>query len=282
MPVIKVYHHGLTAGIPPMKNDHQRGLKQALAGWSASSTRNNTKFLYSVEHEKLTGYGYAFTLTVKHCPMTSDEWHRIRKAWIMKCRRLGMIRLHWVTEWQRRGVPHLHCAVWFEKPGLQKQVMQAWASLTKHLHAGPKGQHVTPIRDPVGWFQYVSKHAARGLNHYQRAPENVPQQWKSKTGRMWGKWGYWPVGAPFEFELDIHGYHILRRMIRSWRIADARHQMKFEDHWKGKHRLKAARRMLKHSERNLSTVRGISEWKESSDSFRYLAMVVAAGCQVNH
>ncbi|MFO5973161.1 hypothetical protein, partial [Pseudomonas aeruginosa] len=59
------------------------------------------------------GPAAALTPTVRDCPPTSDDWHRLLKAWAMRMQRAGMIRLHWVTEWQRRGVPHLHCAIWF-------------------------------------------------------------------------------------------------------------------------------------------------------------------------
>ena len=32
MPVVTVYRHGVTAGVPPMNNDHQRALRDVVGG----------------------------------------------------------------------------------------------------------------------------------------------------------------------------------------------------------------------------------------------------------
>ena len=69
------------------------------------ATRRNTEFLMSVKTDQLTGAGVALTLTVRDCPPTADDWHRLRRAWEKRMVRAGMLRLHWVTEWQRREFP---------------------------------------------------------------------------------------------------------------------------------------------------------------------------------
>jgi hypothetical protein len=114
-----------------------------------------------------------------------------------------------------------------------------------------------PIYDAVGWAQYVAKHAARGVRHYQRSPENIPAHWKGTTGRMWGKRGDWPVSEPLKIELDDWrgdgGWYAFRRLVRSYGVAQARS--------KGDCSAQVyARSMLKSHRRDLAEVRGISSW----------------------
>lgn len=173
MPVITVYRHGGKGGVAPMNLPHIR-TPRGGSGWSPGAVRRNTEFLMCVREDKLTGVGLALTLTVRDCPATSKDWHNMRRAWEARMRRAGMIRLHWVTEWQRRGVPHLHCAIWFS--GIVYDVplcIDAWLAVASSCGAALRGQHGRIIDGVVGWFQYVSKHAARGVRHYQRCSENL-------------------------------------------------------------------------------------------------------------
>ncbi|WP_214674732.1 hypothetical protein, partial [Escherichia coli] len=75
MATLKLYHNGLTAGIPPMINNHVRAKRGVVNGWSPSASRNNTKFLRSVHVPGLTGAAVAFTLTVRDCPDSAEDWH---------------------------------------------------------------------------------------------------------------------------------------------------------------------------------------------------------------
>lgn len=278
MPVLTVYRHGSKAGVPPMNNSHQRALRGDVGGWSEGATRRNTQFLYSVLEQQLTGAGVAVTLTLRECPPTSDVWHRLRRAWEKRMVRAGMLRLHWVTEWQRRGVPHLHGALWF--PGTQYDLLtpvEAWVEVAAAFGASLRGQHCRPIDGPVGWFQYLSKHAARGVRHYQRSIDNVPGPWQQRTGRMWGKVGEWPTREGMRIELqDQHGdggFFAYRRLVRGWRLADARA--------KGdRYRVRQARQMLQSSDRVLSTVRGVSEWIPQDITLAMLANLAERGFQV--
>ncbi|WP_204888284.1 hypothetical protein, partial [Escherichia coli] len=93
MATLKLYHNGLTAGIPPMKNNHTRAKRGEVKGWSKTASRNNTKFLRSVFVPALDGAAVAFTLTIRDCPPTSDDWHKIRRAFVERLRRAGMVRL---------------------------------------------------------------------------------------------------------------------------------------------------------------------------------------------
>jgi hypothetical protein len=259
MPTIKLYHHGLTAGIAPMRNNHSRAKRGDVNGWSTSAARNNTRFLRSVNPHFLTGRSYAFTLTIRDCPETSADWKKLRRALIKRLERLGMIRLHWVTEWQRRGVPHLHGIAFFPEPPCygyyQNLIIQHWIAVAYEYGCKHKAQHVCDVSDLKGWFRYLSKHAARGASHYQRSSENIPSGWV-KTGRVWGHCGDWPVDEPDEMDVTYDFFARFRRIVRAWRISDARADK--TDYRNA--RISSARRMLRCGKQIPSQVRGVSEW----------------------
>lgn len=198
-------------------------------------------------------------------------------------RRAGMIRLHWVTEWQRRGCPHMHGAVWFppDVPAsvVRARAIDAWLTLSAAYGSGSRGQDVHVITGAVGWFQYVSKHAARGVKHYQRSSENVPDAWKLKTGRMWGKVGDWPVREKIRLNVqDQHGdggWFAYRRLVRGWRVADARAAG-------DQRRVYLAKRMLTCNEAKLSRVRGVSEWIPQEVTLSMLANLAVRGYAIVH
>lgn len=276
MPTLTVYHHGLTGGCPPSVNDHERAKRSDCIGWSQSSTRRNTRFLYSVNEKGLTGVGFAVTLTLRECPPSHDDWHRIRTAFYKRLRRMDMVRCHWLTEWQRRGVPHLHSAIWFpigtdvrEIMATAGKVIDHWLEASAEYDSRPLSQTVKPITDSLGWFKYLSKHAARGLYHYQRSSANIPQGWE-KTGRMWGTMGEWPTGDEMKITLDQSGWYKFRRMVRGYRKADARADGNPK-------RIRSARRMLMANKKTTSQVRGVSEWIEPKTYIPMLSHLVESG-----
>ncbi|ENB4191471.1 TPA: replication protein [Stenotrophomonas maltophilia] len=277
MPVLTVYPHGGKGGVAPMKNNHQRVPRGDVQGWSEGATRRNTEFLMSVRTDQLTGAGVALTLTVRDCPPTSDDWHRLLKAWAMRMQRAGMIRLHWVTEWQRRGVPHLHCAIWFPDAYDTITPTRAWVEVASAYGAGLRGQHARIIDGPVGWFQYLAKHAARGVKHYQRTADSIPEGWQKKTGRVWGKWGHWPVQEKVRINLqDQHGdggWFAYRRLVRSWRLADARSAG-------DAYRIRSARAMLQCPDQVRARLIGYSEWMPYEVQMALIGNVAARGFEV--
>lgn len=281
MPVMTVYPHGGKGGVAPGRNDHQRMKRGNVEGWSAGAVRRNTQFLMSIRENELTGAGVAITLTLRDCPPTSADWHRMRRAWVKRMERAGMVRLHWVTEWQRRGVPHLHGAIWFPDEYDTLTPIDAWVELAGKYGAQHWGQHARPIDGAIGWFQYLAKHAARGVHHYQRSGDNVPLSWELRTGRVWGYSGDWPLAKPRQYGLQgaegDGGWFRLRRLVRSWRKADARASHHKVRGW----RISSARRMLKSSEPELSMLRGFSEWMPAEAvQVRMLAAVADLGHQV--
>lgn len=277
MRTIKLYNNGITAGTAPMQSDRNSVTKTPRGkslGWSVTATRNNLKFLRSVDTLQLSGNGFAYTLTLRDCPPSAEAFHKLRVAFLHRMRRLGFIRHHWVVEWQRRGVPHLHGVIYFPSDntpslGYANLIVSHWIELTRDAYnTTPFAQHVVPVASSVGWLKYLAKHSARGANHYQRDSENMPQEWNS-PGRVWGYGGEWPLDAPDAVSLSDDGYYRLRRLMRSWRVADARN-----DHpdIRGR-RVSSARRMLKCSSRGASDTRGASEWipREVSESLLWLA-----------
>lgn len=278
MPVLTEYRHGSTAGIPPGMNSHQRAKRQAVGGWSDSSTRRNTRFLYAVDERKLDGYGFALSLTVRDCPPTSDDWKRVRVAFFKRLRRMGLISAHWLTEWQRRGVPHMHAAVWLPAEDnwsasmLKMDILDHWIAVASPFGAGIRGQHVDHINDEIGWFQYLSKHAVRGLGHYQRSADSIPAGWK-KTGRMWGHLGKWPLVDPVRYSLTNECFWSYRRIVQRWRLADARASG-------DRGRLRSARRMLQSNDRPSGSCRGVGEWIGQDFTQQILRHLAAAGHRI--
>jgi len=202
---------------PPKRSD--------CKGWTRRATRGNTDFLLSVEQAQLTGHGLALSLTVRGCPEDPESWQRTRTTFVKRLRRMGMTRLHWLTEWQRRQVPHLHAAVWFDKPVEPLDVIVHWIQSATTYGPSITAQHAAPIYGAPGWFEYLAKHAARGVAHYQRSPELIPEGWQGKTGRVWGKVGQWPTTETKITDPPDPVWHQYRRLMLCYQVGKARRQL---------------------------------------------------------
>lgn len=280
MPTVTSYRNGSTAGMAGFNpSPSKRG---NVTGWSAGAVRRHTKWLYSVDTEALDGQGYALTLTMRDTPASAVEFHALRRAWLMRLDRLGATRVHWVIEWQRRGTPHLHAAIYFRElpempPGFNSAaitpvvMLDAWTAVADRFGATLAGQHFNPIDGPLGWLQYLSKHASRGVKHYQRSGH--PEGW-DKTGRLWGHGGDWPVDAPMRHDMSREAYWRYRRLIRAWRVADARASGDPK-------RIRYARKMLACPNPRLSAVRGVSDWVPEAVNVGLLALLIAEGHEIS-
>lgn len=257
-----------------MRNDHIRAKRDVVTGWSSKTARSNTRFLQSVTLDGLTGHGFAFTLTLRDCPETHADWHKLRDSMGKRLARMGMTRLHWVTEWQRRGVPHLHGVAYFPDNELNYpgRIIEHWCQIAAPYNPKISGQNAKPIRDALGWHKYLAKHASRGANHYQRSSDSIPEGWK-KTGRMWGKGGDWPIAEPMKFDVDRKAFWLYRRLVRGHRKSDARSMGKA-------YAIRSARRMLKCNLRSLSEVRGVAGWATESVSLQMVSCLAAQGYRV--
>jgi len=212
MPEITILPNGGKMYIKAPTPTRPQPKRQKCKGWTQNATRRNTDFLMSVESPKLTGHGLALSLTVKDCPDTPIDWQTVRTRFVKRLRRSGMIRLHWLTEWQRRQVPHLHLAVWFDRPIDPRTVVRHWLESSKVHQPRAQGQHAAAITGPLGWFEYLAKHAARGVSHYQRSPELIPPGWQGNTGRVWGHVGHWPTAETKTLDVPEPVWHQFRRL----------------------------------------------------------------------
>lgn len=265
MATLSAYRNGLTMGKGnPAPVGGPRG---QIQGWSAASHRRHKQWLFSVDAGDLNGAGWALTLTMRDCPESPDDLTRVIKAFCQWLRDNGFTRWHWVIEWQRRGTPHLHMAVYHPEGSLahpQARIKQAWIRTAGAYGPAWGAQDVKPIAGPVGWLEYLSKHSARSVKHYQR--QGLPPGW-SKSGRLWGKGGSWPVEAPLRLELSNPEFWAVRRMTRSYARSEA---LKRGD-------VRGARycsAMLRNPDRAASATRGIASWVPQEDVLR---MAVCAG-----
>ncbi|HMF58840.1 MAG TPA: hypothetical protein VK595_00630 [Vicinamibacterales bacterium] len=219
MATVKLWPGGLSGGHAPDASTARPGKRGKVNGWSASAARRNLAFLWSVNPDEMFGDGWAVTLTVAEAPDTADEWTAARATWLQACRDAGVTRYHWVTEWTKRGVPHTHAAVYGENPAMVGALLLAWLRIAdaRGWVVNTRGQHIVPIGGLSGWLQYVSKHASRGVRHYQH--EGAPEGWE-KTGRLWGYGGDWPIEEPEVLELSSHQYVVFRRLVWDWMLAD--------------------------------------------------------------
>lgn len=288
--MLKIYSNGMTLSFPRNTTTSNPGLKAKSVGWSESSTRSNTQFLYSVNSEKLTGFGYAFTFTIRDLPPSPAHWYEVRQRFFKRLKRMGMIRYHWVTEWQRRGVPHLHGCLYFDHElhfNEVQKIKSHWSKSASDYVANFKAQDIKKIESAVGWLKYLAKHGSRSKHHYQRSSK--PPEWDS-SGRVWGKGGDWPVKLT-EHVTDNRKLFKLRRLVKRWRIADARKPQPFSlagymyypdnpVYWsifpagvKNSRRIRQARRCLKSNDPKISAVRGMSEWVPESVAFKMIGYI---------
>lgn len=292
MPTVAWYPNGMTSG----SAGHNPAPKKRgrVVGWTPGAVRRHTRWLYSIEQGELTGYGIALTLTMRDTPESATEFHRLRRAWIKRIERLGALRVHWVIEWQGRGTPHMHCAVYFEDEAtavkLAVRCVVAWIEVAGEYGVNPGAQWYDSIDGPVGWLKYLSKHASRGVRHYQRTGH--PEGWAT-TGRLWGYSGSWPALEPMRADLSSSAYHRLRRLVRGYAVAEARADLRAlelnpvrdaseqrERLRKARARVKWTRGMLACSDRRLAPVRGVSQWVPEDVMTGLVALLVQEGAGV--
>jgi hypothetical protein len=274
--LVTAYVNGSTAGNPPPPRDHSDDKPRGeVVGWTPGAVRRHTRWLYSVESDRLGEEdvcGFAITLTLRDTPATAADWSDLLRRWVDRVRKdpaFELVRMHWVVEWQRRGAPHIHAAIYFRGDpvdtyawGMSKSILH-WVKLAGAYGAQWQAQEGKPIDGALGWLQYLSKHAARGVRHYQRFGH--PSGWE-RTGRLWGHRGPWPVAEPMKFDMGPHAYWRYRRLIRSWRVAQARQEG-------NPRRIAAARRMLACTDLRLSPVRGVSEWTAEPVALTLIGML---------
>lgn len=272
MPVWTLWQSGCTFGTPPtLPNNKKRDVEKRgeVIGWTPKATRSLTKWLYGADVKDL-GQGLAFTLTIKDLPDDAAAWQNVRAKFFKRLKRLGVSHLHWLTEWQLRKMPHLHGCLWFPpgaqiNPRIKSLISNAWLQSAKQYSPAEHCQDVKEMHSYLGWKQYLSKHASRSAHNSQRCTSNMPETWKT-SGRMWGCWGDFEI-KKIELELCEKGGHALRRIIKGWRIATARSEPHPQ---KRKTRLQSAKKLYRSDIKNLSSVRGFSEWLELDQQLKIM------------
>lgn len=222
-------------------------------------------WLWSVNSDEMDGLGWALTLTMGGTPATADEWNGARRAFLRRLERKGITQHLWVTEWTAKGRPHLHLAVY--GPGRVDAIaLVAWLLVCDRLgwDAAVGGQHIVPIDGARGWLEYVSKHAARGVDHYQR--QGAPEGWE-RTGRLWGKGGPWPIEQPVEVELQDDEFHRYRRLAREWQRQRMRRAGAPARSWK--------RIGWRYGDRERGRLMGVSGWMPDTVSLDLVELAVA-------
>lgn len=284
MATVTLRANGFSGGIPG-NNGGKAGRTggEQIVGWSKQSAQRNQKFLQSIRTDKLARNGVCYTLTVRQVPPDFADWQRRLDrlmTWLM--RREGVQGTHWVTEWTKQGRPHLHGMVFgqFNPHDLAADIEEYWLDLTWDLGTQDRAQHCQPFRHgaAIQWLMYTAKHAARGAGHYQREKEMIPKGW-TKTGRMWGKRGEWPVSSE-TWEMDDDDWFHFRRQMRRYAIAMARNELVRLRGQKGKRaayhakaakrRIVALRSMLKAKDAATSRVAGIGGFADMEDTYGIL------------
>ncbi len=200
-----------------------------------------------------------------------------------------------MTQWLYSvGIPHLTGSGYSFTFTIKDcpPIAQDWAKLVKALAMRFKRRGVVRyhwltewqsrgVPHLHGWFKYLSKHAVRGVQHYQRNSDNMPKEWKGHTGRMWGKGGDWGVQKPMRFDLDDKSYCRFRRIVRAWRKSKARceheaimsellrtYQVDAYRLQQSKRNIIRARSLLKSHDRKVANVRGVNEFFGLDESIR--------------
>ena len=245
--------NGVTASFPRLGPVPEKPPKRGkVKGWTQATVRRLVRWFHSVDGDQVDGRGFALSLTVRDCPESPADWARVRRAFLKRIQRLGLVRGQWLTEFQRRGVPHLHLALYFPRElAIAPEVLAAlWVEVAAEFGAGLGGQSVQEITGLVGWLQYQGKHSSRGVKHYQRA--TFPEAWREGTGRLWGVVGEWPTREEV-IEVSAADYHRFRRLLRGWLVAEARRQGDV-------HRAAWLRGLLRDPDPKRSRVRAVGEF----------------------
>ena len=266
-----VYERGVSLGVGGVvPTGTKRGESR---GWTRGACSRCKRFLMSADPDGLTGVGVALTLTLRDRPATSDEWQKLCQAYLERLRRLGRVRGFWLVEWQRRGVPHLHLAFWWPEgtaaEPLCEDLVRHWCEAAARWGPEPFAQTAKPMHNDRGWAEYVTKHSARGVAHYQRQLPDLGEGWE-RTGRMWGHVGDWPTCEPLKLDPSIDGLIEVRRRLLEREAARA------EAAGNAEH-LEAVRAELERPPVGPKGFRGISQFGDRDEVLAVVAEVEAMG-----
>lgn len=284
MPRLTIRQHGASASIPrhPIAGNLQKPEeRKANRGWTAAVARRNSQYLQRIDFERVDGTPYAVTLTLPAWQMeqvTPVVMHRLIDVMIKYLRRHGMLHFHWIIEFTARRMPHIHMSVWMadryeewdrhlrqyivwdnNESAVVSNVVVKWLELTEAegLHTSSNSQDVQLIDGNEAWLVYIAKHGIRGVKHYQRALDNMPDEWRDGAGAMWGHDRKMPVADDSVLPMDMRAFHQFRREARKWCCA---HACMIKDPHRRAKAIGQARRSNRCCRPELSVVRPVSVW----------------------
>lgn len=251
--------------------------RSTCRGWTYAVARRNEQTLQRIDFSAIDGNAYAITLTIPAGSMHAvapKQFHQWLDNWLKTAHRYGMLHYYWILEFTAIGTPHLHITIWMPDhcdEEVQKLLL-AWLRILKRseVHGSITAQDARPVvvaatddphftgePTPERWLWYLAKHASRGVAHYQRQIKNMPAEWKSHSGRVWGHDRKLPLKAPEKMATSQQAFWIVRRWARNWLKAEA---AIMPDSEKRRHAISTCRRFLKCGDLDLSATRGLGAW----------------------
>ena len=290
MPTVSIREHGVSAVrnqtvVNPETGEivtltaFQPPERTATKGWTPNVARRNEQRLQQIDFDAVEGFPAFVTLTMPSQQMSDVSaamFHGWLKSWLRYMKRHGLTHYYWILEFQASGNPHLHVLVWLDHtpdPLENYHALRSWVGILNKSGVGAQlqgqiwesidvGGTITVDGEPVPAhpervLMYLAKHAARGVAHYQRQIENMPEDWQYRSGRVWGHDRGLPLRAQQDVETDYPTFHRFRRLVRRWRLAEAR---AIKDPVRRRAAVSQARRCLKCSRPDVSPYRGVSAW----------------------
>lgn len=305
MPTITIRVHGVSATrnqtvVNPVTGEivtltaFQPPERTATRGWTPNVARRNEQRLQQVDFDAVEGFPAFVTLTMPSGQMgevSAAMFHGWLKSWLRYMKRHGMEHYYWILEFQASGNPHLHVLVWLDhepEPLETYKALRSWVGILDKSGVGARiqgqiwenidvggelvvdGERVPAHPERV--LMYLAKHAARGVAHYQRQIENMPEDWKNRSGRVWGHDRGLPLRAQQDFETDYSTFWTFRRLVRRWRLAEAR---SIKDADRRRAAIVQARGSLKCGRPDVSSYRGVSAWIPSDVASQLLDAAVS-------
>lgn len=294
MPTVSIREHGVSASrnqtvVNPVTGEimkltaFNQPERTATRGWTSNVARRNEQRLQQIDFDGIDGVPAFVTLTMPSGQMgevSAADFHGWLKRWIQYMKRHGLVHYYWILEFQASGNPHLHVLVWLDHAWdalEQYHALRSWVNMLNKSGVGARiqgqiweaidvgGELVvdgeTVPAHPERVLMYLAKHAARGVAHYQRQLSNMPDDWQYRSGRVWGHDRGLPLCEQQDVECDYPTFHRFRRLVRRWRLAEARG---IKDADRRRAAILQARGMLKCGRPDVSTYRGVSAWVPAS------------------
>lgn len=290
MPTITIRAHGVSATrnqtvVNPETGEivkltaFQPPERTATKGWTVNVARRNEQRLQQIDFDAVEGVPAFVTLTMPSGQMgdvSAAMFHGWLKRWLQFMKRHGLRHYYWILEFQASGNPHLHVLAWLDhdwEPLEQFKALRSWVGILNKSGVGARlqgqiwesidvGGEITVDGEtvpahPERVLMYLAKHAARGVAHYQRQIENMPDDWQFRSGRVWGHDRGLPLREQQDFECDYATFWRYRRLVRRWRVSEAN---SIVDPERRRSAILQARRCLRCPRPDISPYRGISAW----------------------